>query len=178
MIPVGDACQRKECPIVDTRLRSAVMMRKAPPSVTSACDTPLRSQLLAALSAHADPERALQMQRYMKSEMPFLGVPMPRVQAICRELFQHATFENFHAWEREVRGLFGEAQFREERYAALLLARHRNARAYQVSRALPLRIEHSTRVASRQLCDVLGQNFFEGNTKGKRSFVDIPADVT
>ena len=36
----------------------------------------------AELRAAADPERAPKMQAYMKSAMPFLGVPSPQVRAI------------------------------------------------------------------------------------------------
>ena len=45
-------------------------------------DRVLVDTIRARLAAEADPVRAPQTQAYMKSEMPYLGVPLPRVRAI------------------------------------------------------------------------------------------------
>jgi 3-methyladenine DNA glycosylase AlkD len=77
------------------------------------------------------------MQAYMKSAMPYHGVPMPAVRAICKELFSPLALSRA-AWEREVRGLWNGARFREERYAALTLTGVHAARPYQTPEAMPL----------------------------------------
>jgi 3-methyladenine DNA glycosylase AlkD len=60
------------------------------------------------------------MQAYMKSDMPFLGVPAPAVGRVARE--QLAGLED---WRPAVLELWRGAEYREERYAALwLLRRH------------------------------------------------------
>lgn len=61
------------------------------------------------------------MQAYMKSEMPFLGVPAPALKAACRDaLAEHPPGDG---WRDAVLALWREAEFREERYAALVLLR-------------------------------------------------------
>lgn len=103
-----------------------------------------RSTLLwsvrSALAAEADPERAPAMQAYMKSAMPFHGVGMPRVRAVCRRVFAGAddAFEGDAAWREAVLTLWRGAGFREERYAAIELAGHRRARPFRTMSALPM----------------------------------------
>ena len=46
--------------------------------------------LRAALRAAADPAKTAPTQAYMKSAMPYLGVPMPQVREVCHKLFSHA----------------------------------------------------------------------------------------
>jgi 3-methyladenine DNA glycosylase AlkD len=73
----------------------------------------------AGLRAAADPARAPAMQAYMKSEMPFLGVPAPEVKRICRNAPRPDD------WRPAFLDLWRGAAHREERYAALwLLRRH------------------------------------------------------
>jgi 3-methyladenine DNA glycosylase AlkD len=68
----------------------------------------------------ANPSRAAGAQAYMKSEMPFLGVPLPEVRRITREaLAAHPPDD----WRGTMLTLWRDASFREERYAALALAR-------------------------------------------------------
>ena len=43
------------------------------------------------LAARADPVKAPEMQRYMKSEMPFYGVQKPGRVALAREVFAPLT---------------------------------------------------------------------------------------
>ena len=73
----------------------------------------------AGLRAAADPARAPAMQAYMKSEMPFLGVPSPEVKRICREA------PGPDDWRAAFLDLWRGATHREERYAALWLLRRR-----------------------------------------------------
>lgn len=58
----------------------------------------------------------------MKSAMPFLGVRAQALQQVCRQAFAEHGDEG---WQDAVLRLWHEAEFREERYAALrLLRRH------------------------------------------------------
>lgn len=75
------------------------------------------------LSARADSGRAPGMQRYMKSEMPFLGVPSAGVDAVVRESVRRHPIRDRADLERTVGTLFREATHREEWYAALGLLR-------------------------------------------------------
>ncbi len=84
------------------------------------------------------------MQAYMKSEMPFRGIPSPALKALLRPLLDAHPQPAFDDWEATVRVLWDEAAFREERYAALAVARYRRHRVHQQPRALAL-YEHLVR---------------------------------
>jgi 3-methyladenine DNA glycosylase AlkD len=90
------------------------------------------------LRAVAVPQRARPMQRYMRSEMPYHGVPAPAVHAISRRRFADLEFPSAAAWQRTVRYLWNNAQFREERYCAIALTRVRAVDRFQTLSALPL----------------------------------------
>ena len=94
----------------------------------------LRVKLIAA----SDADRASQMQAYMKSEMPYHGVPAPEVRAFCKEVFAPLAFASAKDWEREVRAIWDGAKFREERYAAIALTGVRQARPFQTPEAMAL----------------------------------------
>ena len=98
----------------------------------------LRRSIRERLEQAADPARAPQMQAYMKSSMPFLGVSAVPLRAICREELAAMPLEGRDTWERGVRTLWDEAEFREERYAAIALAGHRFYRVHQDPSTLPL----------------------------------------
>ena len=100
------------------------MPRKSP-------DSALLETVRRAFSRLADPKRAPAMQAYMKSTMPFHGVPMPVVRQTCKELFADVDVGTPAVWEREVRALWHGARFREERYAAIVLTGTKAARAHQ-----------------------------------------------
>ncbi|ULN47871.1 DNA alkylation repair protein [Mycolicibacterium goodii] len=90
------------------------------------------------LAAAGDPKRAPAMQRYMKSDMPYHGVPMPEVRRICRVIFAQHPLDSASTLEAAVSQLFLEASHREERYAAIQLAEHRLYRPYQTADRIPL----------------------------------------
>jgi len=92
----------------------------------------------AALAAAGDPDRAAGQQRYMKSVMPYRGVTSPELTALLRPILAEYAPDTRQDWERDVRRLWDDATFREERYAATKLARHRRARGWQDPDALPL----------------------------------------
>jgi 3-methyladenine DNA glycosylase AlkD len=82
---------------------------------------PLLTAIRDALRDAADAERAPGMQAYMKSPMPFRGVPMPSVRAITKAAARAHPLLTVEELEAAVRTLWDEAQFREERYAASAL---------------------------------------------------------
>jgi 3-methyladenine DNA glycosylase AlkD len=82
---------------------------------------PLLTAIGDALRDAADAERAPGMQAYMKSPMPFRGVPMPSVRAITKAAARAHPLLTVEELEAAVRTLWDEAEFREERYAASAL---------------------------------------------------------
>lgn len=89
----------------------------------------------AGLIERADPAKAPDMQRYMKSAMPFYGVQKPARVKLAREVFVPLPRDE---WFATVRTLWHEATHREERYMALAVLRDRRYRAYRDLEALPL----------------------------------------
>jgi 3-methyladenine DNA glycosylase AlkD len=99
----------------------------------------LLSRGRAALVAAADPARAPAMQAYMKSAMPFHGVPAEDVKRIGKELFAELALPDEQAYARAVLELWRGATHREERYLAVLLTRHRKGgRAFRTMTTLPI----------------------------------------
>lgn len=90
------------------------------------------------LASLADPERAPGMQAYMKSAMPFRGVSAQALRRFCRDVCTTHRLPDRQTWEHAVLRLWDEASFREERYAALAVARHRYYRDHQDARTLEL----------------------------------------
>ncbi|MBM6621263.1 DNA alkylation repair protein [Micrococcaceae bacterium RIT802] len=88
--------------------------------------TRLAEPIIAGLAAAADPDQAIGMQRYMKSEMPFLGVRAPIAQRIVRNAVRA---EGTTAWEdllAEAELLWETASHREHWYAAQQLTGYRS----------------------------------------------------
>lgn len=85
----------------------------------------LRAAVLSELRRRADPAKAEPMRAYMRSEMPFLGVQAPDVRKICRTV-QASSIQ-------ELRQLWDQATYREERYVAVGLSGR-----FLVPAALPL----------------------------------------
>lgn len=101
-------------------------------------DVALVDGVRAAIGSAGDAERAETQQRYMKSAMPYRGITSPQLRALLRpELRAHPPTDRA-TWEASVRELWDGAQFREERYAALAVARHRAARGWLDPDALPM----------------------------------------
>jgi 3-methyladenine DNA glycosylase AlkD len=125
---------------------------------------PLLTQLQAAFQKSADKDRAPQMQAYMKSQMPYWGVPSAPLRAICKTIFGAYPFANDADWQRDVLAIWRGASHREERYAAIELAAHKKAKRFQTMGALPMYEEMITSgawwdfvdaIASHQLGDIL-----------------------
>jgi 3-methyladenine DNA glycosylase AlkD len=90
------------------------------------------------LAARADPAKAPEMQAYMKSEMPFLGVQKPGRREVARIVFPAYPLDGFEAWRDTVLRLWREATYREERYLAIALARDGRYRSHRSAAALPM----------------------------------------
>lgn len=91
-----------------------------------------------ALAAHADPVKAPQMQRYMKSAMAYYGVNAPVQKRLWRELIHDQPPRSCDDVRAAALDLWRGARFREERYAAIALTDHRLFRPCLTLEALPM----------------------------------------
>jgi 3-methyladenine DNA glycosylase AlkD len=107
-------------------------------NIEGAADEGLLAAVRAALVVAAEPERAPAMQSYMKSAMPYLGVPKPARERALRPVFAARVLPDASVWSATVLALWRRAQFREERYAAIDLTGHRAYLAYQRAETLGL----------------------------------------
>ena len=98
----------------------------------------LCAEIRAALRAAAAPAEAPQMQAYMKSTLPYLGVRVPEVRRLTRAVAQEHPFGSGADMEAAVRELWTEAEFREERYAATALLDTRSARPLRSPESMAL----------------------------------------
>lgn len=101
----------------------------------------LLTRLRQALQAAADPRKAPTMQAYMKSSMPYHGVPAPLLLQVCRQAFLDLRFSSPAQWQKTVLDLWRPARFREERHAALYLTGDARAAPYQTPAAMKLHEE-------------------------------------
>ena len=90
------------------------------------------------LAELADPAKAPGMQAYMKSLMPYHGVPAPVLRKLTNAVFAAHPLASFTEWRDTARALWREAEYREERYAAQGLVGHRLYRVHQTPKAMPL----------------------------------------
>ena len=98
----------------------------------------LLPQLRKALRLAGDPVRAPKMRSYMKSALPYHGVPTPLLRQICKATFKDVWFETASQWQAEVLGLWRDARFREERYAAIYLTGDKRAQSFQTPSAMKM----------------------------------------
>lgn len=94
--------------------------------------------LRAELAAAGDPAKARVQQRYMKSAMPYHGLAARELKHLLRPHLRAFAPGDRATWERTVRTFWEGATHREEWYAAIALARHRSARAWQDAETLDL----------------------------------------
>jgi 3-methyladenine DNA glycosylase AlkD len=90
------------------------------------------------LAAAANPVVAAKQQAYMKSAMPYFGLPAPRLKTELRPLLRDWEPADDEQWAGTVRLLWDEATHREEWYAAIAIARHRRAREWLDTASLDL----------------------------------------
>jgi 3-methyladenine DNA glycosylase AlkD len=100
--------------------------------------TRLATRIRAELAAAADPARAPGMQAYMKSTMPYRGVRMPELRAICKRVFTEHALASREEWQAEVLDLWRRARFREERYGAMELAAQKRYAEFRTTKVLPM----------------------------------------
>jgi 3-methyladenine DNA glycosylase AlkD len=96
--------------------------------------TILRAELLRA----GDPKKAPAMQAYMKSAMPYAGVQTVELRAVCDRLFAAHPIQTAADWRDACLRIWREAQFREERYAAIGLTGLRLYRSFQTLETLAM----------------------------------------
>jgi len=98
----------------------------------------LLSKLRKALREAGDPAKAPAMQAYMKSVMPYHGVPTPLLRQVCKATFADVQLPTALQWQSQILDLWRGALFREERYAALYLAGDKRGQAFQTPSAMKM----------------------------------------
>jgi len=101
-------------------------------------DRPLVTAVRAGLAGLADPVKAAGMQAYMKSAMPYRGVPAPAQDTLFRRIFAEHPLDGATAWRDTVLALWRTASYREERYAAVALSGCRRYREHQTPESVPM----------------------------------------
>ena len=96
---------------------------------------PVVSELRSALKKAGNPDYAIQMQKYMKSEMPYHGVKSAGQKEIYRTIFKKYPPKDFQEYRQVIEELW-DAEFREERYGAIRYAKQFSK--FQTMQALPL----------------------------------------
>jgi 3-methyladenine DNA glycosylase AlkD len=98
----------------------------------------LLAKLRKALKRAGDPARALAQQAYMKSAMPYYGVPTTALRALCKAAYAEVQFEAADQWQAQVLDIWRNARFREERYAAIGLAGVKRFQRFQTPAAVKM----------------------------------------
>jgi 3-methyladenine DNA glycosylase AlkD len=104
--------------------------------------TDLAAEVRARFAAHADPALAAPMQAYMKSALPFHGIPAPLRRRLTAEAVAAHPCADTPALAQAMEALWRDARFREERYAAVELPRLGRRHPKLVSLALLPLAEH------------------------------------
>jgi 3-methyladenine DNA glycosylase AlkD len=104
--------------------------------------TDLAAEVRARFAAHADPALAAPMQAYMKSALPFHGIPAPLRRRLTAEAVAAHPCADTPALAQAMEALWRDARFREERYAAVELPRLGRRHPKLVSFALLPLAEH------------------------------------
>jgi 3-methyladenine DNA glycosylase AlkD len=98
----------------------------------------LLARLRKALHRAGDPVKARAMQAYMKSAMPYHGVPTPLLRRVCKATFVELQFATASHWQAQILECWREARFREERYAALYIAGDKRWQPFQTLSAMKM----------------------------------------
>lgn len=99
--------------------------------------TVLIAELRAAFAAHADPARAAQMQRYLKTTQPMFGVGRSEMRALIRAACKAHPPADRAQWEAGLRALWAEPE-REFRYAAIAWSQAFARKRFLSPEAVPL----------------------------------------
>jgi 3-methyladenine DNA glycosylase AlkD len=125
---------------------------------------PLILEVRDALEEAADPQKAPQMQAYMKSAMPYRGVSGPEQKVIWTMVFTAHPLSSRAEWQQVALTLWRDAAFREERYAAIALTALKGYAPYRTMASVPMFQEMIVTgawwdfvdaIAGRQLGDIL-----------------------
>jgi 3-methyladenine DNA glycosylase AlkD len=108
------------------------------PAGKALSEPPLLLRVRRELRRIGDPRKALGAQAYMKSAMPYHGVPTPPLRATCKRIFADVDLPRREVWRGHVLELWRGAKWREERYAAIALAGDKRATKFQVPAVMPL----------------------------------------
>jgi 3-methyladenine DNA glycosylase AlkD len=103
-----------------------------------AADERLVKAVRTGLAELADPVKAPVMQAYMKSAMPFRGVAKPERSVLLKRVLGDHILPDRVTYSATVLTLWREAEFREERYAALDLSGYREYRRWQDPGLVPM----------------------------------------
>ncbi len=109
-----------------------------PPKEISIMASSLLKSVRSELKKVADPTKAPPMQAYMKSVMPYHGVPAPLVDKLCKAFFAGIAFDSFKTWNQGRAGHVARGNPQEKRYIAITLSGHKSAAAFQTLKAMPL----------------------------------------
>jgi 3-methyladenine DNA glycosylase AlkD len=90
------------------------------------------------LAELADPEKAVAMRKYMKSTMPYRGVPSPERTVLARQLFRDHVLSDVDSLVATALELWRGAEFREERYLAIALTGEKAYARWQDVLLLPM----------------------------------------
>lgn len=120
---------------------------------------PLIDDIRSRFAAHADPAQAGPMQAYMKSALPFHGIPAPLRRRLQADAVLAHPCPDTAALANAMRTLWREATHREEWYAAQELARTGAHRKLLTMAVLPVFEEMITASAWWDCCDeISGQS--------------------
>lgn len=109
--------------------------------------------LRTAMRAAGSPALAPGMQAYMKSSLPFHGLPAPQRRALTAEVLIEHPMQSQRQLHDTAAALWREARHREERYAAAELPRQRAHRDWCGAHWLPLLQEMVSTGAWWDHCD-------------------------
>ena len=98
----------------------------------------VRSELVAAFRAAANPERAKQQQAYMKTNMAYWGLSNADTRKLSRQLFKRHPVTEREDWLAVAHHLWRRADHREEWYAAIGWTGIKAASVWQRPDVLPL----------------------------------------
>jgi 3-methyladenine DNA glycosylase AlkD len=101
-------------------------------------DSPLLERVRRELRRVADQSKAPMMQTYMKSAMPYHGVPAPVLKQTYKRLFAGIELTSPTIWRARVLELWRGAKYREERYVAIALSGDKRAAQFRTPAAMPL----------------------------------------
>src|SRR5690606_5163881 len=120
-----------------------------------------------ALHKVADPGKAAAMQGYMKSAMPFLGVQAGPRRAALKQVLTDHPLETAAEWRQAVLRLRREAEYREERNAAIDPTGLPRYRRFQPPDTVPMSGEMTVTGA----CSDLGAQLAAPRPRGRRAAI-------